>query len=626
MKHLCETQKYFRGSIEKSPFLLVLNLFFVSFFFYFLFVINPSLYLIKNYREFFTDIYFFNKYFDFPGNPTEYFSRLISQFYNFPVIASLIVTSILYSIYWLGAFTFGKNKHSVIAAFVPVVMLVAMHNDYNHSLKFDIEVLFTLAISFIYFRFIRSKAYCRLLLYPILLCFLYFFTGIIPASLFFLAAVISEILSKERKYSLVIFLETLIALFFFNQIFFISYEDVSKEFRKMQEIYTLGYLPSLLFLSVLFVLLVNMLSNLRLETAVKPSHNVNSKNVFFKFRSQLVLLVILLLTVVTCYFSFDKMEKVKLSVQNYGRNREWGKVLELAEYADSFDRSEIIYTNRALYFTGRIYNGLFKYNQEMASNGLLATNLTSLDELVPNQDIYLDLGALSLSVVAGTEATNVYGANPYVLKSLTKAYLAMGYMKEAKKMLNLLDHTLFNKKWVRNYTRFINDTTLITTDAELGRYKRDQSCNVTVSKTTLNFNLYSLVDNDNRNKMAYDYLMFSAMLDKNMADFAVGLSGLKLFGYTHIPKLFFEGFIYYSLTSEESPINMEEFTYDQNIIDEFKAFQKDYVQLKNSPEEAQRYLFKRYGDTYWYYLKFPRLVNSKNFARTDEKLKVKERE
>jgi hypothetical protein len=83
--------------------------------------------------------------------------------------------------------------------------------------------------------------------------------------------------------------------------------------------------------------------------------------------------------------------------------------------------------------------------------------------------------------------------------------------------------------------------------------------------------------------------------------------------------LYFEGFIYYSLISEKSPINIEEFTYDQGIIDEFKAFQKDFLRLKGNPEEAKRYLFSRYGDTYWYYLKFPRPTTNEGSIEVKEK-------
>jgi hypothetical protein len=337
------------------------------------------------------------------------------------------------------------------------------------------------------------------------------------------------------------------------------------------------------------------------------------------FKSLLLLLIIPVLTAGICYATFNKQQKIKLLVQYFGRNKDWNKVLELSKKSDFFDRTEIIYTNRALYFTGRIYNDLFKFNQDMASNGLLATKLTSFDELVPDQEMYLDLGALSLSIIWGTEATNVYGANPYVLKNLTKAYLAEGCIKESQKMLNLIDHTLFNKKWVQQYRKFINDTSLINTDPELGRYRKNQVHAAIISKTAIDYNLYLLTGKSNYNKMAYDYLMISAMLDNNMKDFAVGLSGLKFFGYTHIPRLYFEGFIYYSLISEKSPINIEKFTYDQSIIDEFRAFQKDFLRLKGNPEEAKRYLFSRYGDTYWYYLKFPRPITNEGNIEVKEK-------
>lgn len=600
--------------------LIYVTLFFMGFFFYFLFFINPSLFLIKNYREFFTDIYFFKRYLNFPGNLTEYLSRLITQFYNIPLLASFTITFILYSVYCLGFFSFGKTKYNLLTPFIPVIILIAMHNDYNHNLKFDIEILFTLFISCIYFRFFKDKNAYKFLFFPVFLCFLYYFTGVKTVYLFSLMAIISELSSKEKKYySLILLVETFAITLLFNYLFFISYKDIFKELREMQNIYTLWYLPFLLYLSILLVFIFYTCLSLRRSAIIESTGKTNSKISFSRFRSLVLLLIVPVLTAGMCYASFNKEQKIKLSVQYFGRNRDWNKVLELSKQSDFFDRTEIFYTNRALYFTGRIYDDLFKYNQEMASNGLLATKLTSFDEVVPNQEIYLDLGALSLSIIWGTEATNIYGANPYVLKNLTKAYLAQGCIREAQKMLNLIDHTLFNKKWVQQYQKYINDTTLINTDPELSQYKKSQVLNAFIATKSTDLNLYLLTGRSKYNKMAYDYLMISAMLDNNMGDFETGLSGLKFFGYTHIPKLYFEGFIYYSLTSEECPINIEEFTYDQSIIDRFNAFQKDYFRLKGNPEEAKKYLFSRYGDTYWYYLKFPRLITNKKEIEVKEK-------
>lgn len=589
--------------------LIYVTLFFVGYFIYFLCIVDPPLFLLKNYREFFTDIYFFKKYFNFPGNPTEYISRLITQFYNIPVLASFTITIILYSIYWLGYSSFGKAKHNFLVSFIPVIILITMHNDYNHSLKFDIEILFILLITFIYFRIIKEISFYRFLFFPILLCLLYYLTRIKAVYLFALLAFLSELFSKDKRYlSLIILIETLVITLIFNHFFFISYKDVFKELNSIQNIYTFWFLPFLLYVSVVLVFIFYNFFNTSMITIFQFKEKKENGILLLNFKSLVILLIIPLLTACICYVTLNKELKTKLLVQYFGRNRDWNKVLELSKKSDFFDRTEFIYLNRALYFTGRIYDDLFKFNQDMASNGLLATKLTSFDELVPDQEMYLDLGALSLSIIWGTEATNVYGANPYVLKNLTKAYLAEGCIKESQKMLNLIDHTLFNKKWVQQYRKFVNDTALINTDPELSRYRKNQVHAAIISKTAIDYNLYLLTGKSNYNNMAYDYLMISSMLDNNMPDFAVGLSGLKLFGYTHIPRLYFEGFIYYSLISEKSPINIDDFTFDKGIIEEFKAFQKDFLRLKGNPEEAKRYLFSRYGDTYWYYLKFPRPV------------------
>lgn len=607
--------KYLSTAIEKYI-LLLIHLFFVGCFFYYLFVVNPSLYLIKNYREFFTDIYFFKKYFDFPGNPTEYLSRLIIQFYNFPVIASIILTAILYSIYWLVYSLVEKTKCNLVVPFVPVIILIAMHNDYNHSLRFDLEILITLSISLIYLGYSKGKAVYKFLLYPVLLGFLYFVASIKVVYLFSLLAVLTELLSKgKRLNSLAILLETLAVTLVFNHFYFIAYSDVFKEFKAIHNIYVLWWLPYLLYLSIPLVFVFYAIPDLFIQS----QNDTEGKRPFLNFKRNTVFFAIPLLTIAVCYFTFDKNQKIKLSVQHYGRNKEWDKVLELSKYSDFFDRSEIMYVNMALYFTGRIFDDLFKYNQDMASKGLMATTLTGFDEIVPSQEVDLELGALSQSIVWGTEATNVYGANPHVLKNLAKAYLAIGCIKEARKILNLLDHSLFTKKWVERYQKFVNDTSLINSDPELAHYRKIQVPDAIVSKTPITLSLYLLTGESNVNKMAFNYMLISSLLDNNMDEFGTGLTGLEFFGYTHLPKLIFEGFIVYSFNSEESPIDMERFTFDQNIIERFKLFQSEFLLYKNNMEDARKKLFPKYGDTYWYYLKFPRPVRDEIGAEQYER-------
>jgi hypothetical protein len=150
----------------------------------------------------------------------------------------------------------------------------------------------------------------------------------------------------------------------------------------------------------------------------------------------------------------------------------------------------------------------------------------------------------------------------------------------------------------------VDDTTLINDDQEVSAYKKAQLPAAYVSTKSVELNLYLLARGSGANKMAFDYLLISTLLDHKMEDFATYLSGLHTFGYTTIPKLYFEGLVYYNFFSGQSPINIKEFSFDRNIISRFQSFRRDYSAFKDNPETARKHLAASYGDTYWYYVLF----------------------
>ena len=594
--------------------LIYIGLACLGYFIYFLWIVNPSLFLIKNYREFFTDIYFFSRYFDFPGNPAEYISRFLTQLFVRPVLASMVVTCILLSIYWLGFFAFRKAKNNLLLPYLPVLVLMVMHNNYSHSMRFDVDILSLFLAALIYFRSFRNIDWMGHVLYPILLVAVFFINGFLTALFFSLMAVTSVFVLKKKIIHLpVILVESLFVWLIFQSVFSYSMHDFHHEILDILRFYSAWYLLVILYGSVFILFIFYNLLNFRILNEPGNTHFSNQKNILFTigivgFSGALI------------FLTFNHEQKMELSVQYEALNRNWNRVLEYSRRCDFPDKNVAYYTNEALYHTGHMADELFHYKQAFGSEGLMASEIDNYSEIAPNQQVCMDLGALSLSVVWGTEATNVYGANQYILKNLTKAYLAEGCIKEAQKMLNLLDHTLFNTNWVQRYQRLVNDTTLIKNDPELYGYIKAQLPAAIVSKTSVGLNLYLLSRTSNTNKMAYDYLLISTLLDIKMQDFGTCLTGLKTFGYTTIPKLYFEGLIYYMLFSNYSPINMKEFSFDRNIIIQFGAFRRDYSALKSRPEEARKQLNAKYGNTYWYYVLFQSPISDADRKKIGDRL------
>ncbi len=555
--------------------------------------INPILYLIRGYREFFTGTYFLQDFLTFPGNPAEYVSRFITQLYNYPLPASVLIAAILYSIYSSLLNIFKSEKNSCWIAFIPVFVLMLMHNDYRHTIRFDLDILTVCLVLNLQISTYRYRSRFSYISFPFLLALLLYLNGIFASLTFVCLACIISLLRKEDKTHFAGYLLwTPIIYLLFHYLFHLSIHDFYQEYTDISRIYTFPYYPFILYLSVLLTpILIHLTQSVNEKTGkkIKPTYMIP---------------VAFALVFSILFLTSGREEKTGLYVQYHALNGNWEKALTYAAGCEYPDKDIVIYTNQALYHTGRIYDDLFRYNQSLGSEGLLSTEIKNYSGIVPNQDVLLHLGAISLSIIWGTEATNVYGANPYVLKNLVKAYLAGGYIIEAKKILNQLNQTPFQKKWAEEYKQYINDTTLINRNKELNTYRQSQAPLAVVSTQNTLMNLYLLMKDSKQNRMAYDYLLVASLLDHKIDYFASYLTGLKEYGHTTIPKLYFEGLVYNSLYSPQSPVNIREYTFNPDIIHRFDTFRKDLRAALRDPESASVVLEDKYKDTYWYYLLF----------------------
>jgi len=552
--------------------------------------VNPSLYLIKGYREFFTDGYFFREYFAFPGRPAEYISRLLTQFNTYPLIAALLTFLCLTIIYFLGLKLFKGEKYSWWLAFVPVFVLIFMHNQYRHSIRFDLDILMLVSALFIFSISQKRSRELMYLSFPLLLATLFYLNGFFTAATFMITACLIPLKKEKNTYLLGFLASSFAVLILFYVIFSISVHDFRQELTDMSRIYPFRYFPLVLYLTIILLpLLAILFSSIKKKVPAKAVY---------------ASLLIAPATLLLLFLTLNKEEKKSLTVQHHARNGNWERVLQVAKGYRYPDRNVVFYTNLALWQTGKMQDELFNYNQSFGAEGLLLAEMSTFSEIVPNQEIFLQMGALSLSIIWGTEATNVYGANPYVLRNLVKAYLAGGYIKEAKKVLGQLDRSLFQKRWTAYYWEMANQPVLIDGDPELHRIRQSQTPLAVVSKQSPMKNLSLLAEENGLNRMAYDYLMVGTLLDHQMTNFAAYVPLLKEYGYDHIPKLYLEGLLYNTLYDPNLPMRVREYEYDQATLQNFSFFRTDLTRLHRDFERARKELKERYGDTYWYWVIF----------------------
>ena len=313
------------------------------------------------------------------------------------------------------------------------------------------------------------------------------------------------------------------------------------------------------------------------------------------------MIIIVLMAFMVYKLAYNKMAEMMLGIDHHVQKAEWNKVLKLSDRYPGYNILVIHYTNLALYNSGILMDKMFDYPQ-IGSQGLRLKWQRNLN-LFFGGEIFSQLAYNNESIHWAFEALVAKGLNPRSLKKLTVGCIVNGNYDIARKYLSILNRTLFYRKWARQRVRYLSDPGLTKEDPEIS-----QSSNLLVRSNFFSevngLNLMDLLRNHPENKMAYEYLLASLLLDRNLDDFAKVAVNLKLYGYKGIPLHIEEALIFYDFY-ENQKIVPEGYSFREETIDRFNDYARTYSKFRSDRKVAAYELRKKYGKTYWYYLQFP---------------------
>jgi hypothetical protein len=311
--------------------------------------------------------------------------------------------------------------------------------------------------------------------------------------------------------------------------------------------------------------------------------------------------IIVLMPFVVYKRAYNKMADMMLGVDHYAQYAEWNKLLKLSDRYPGYNTLVIYYTNLALYKSGKLMDKMFNYPQ-IGSQGLRLKWQRNLN-LFFGGEVFSQLAYNNESIHWAFEALVAKGMNPRSLKKLAVGCIVNGNNDIALKYLSLLNRTLFYRKWAQNRIRYLSGPGLKEGDPEISQY-RDLLARSNFFSEVNGMNLRDLLKNHPENQMAYEYLLASLLLDRNLDGFAKEVLNLKNYGYRRMPFHIEEALIFYNFF-ENQEIIPEGYSFRQETIDRFNDYARLYTRLRNNRKVAAYELGKKYGKTYWYYLQFP---------------------
>jgi hypothetical protein len=575
---------------------ILIGVLFVVYFLYFALLNRYHILYLEQNQLFVWSLDFLKEQFSLPGGLPLYLGSFFTQFFISSWIGAFIYTLNAFAVFVLSFYIFKKHYfENIVLSFVPVWLLAILQS--NESFAFGQAAGFLLLLSYFALYVSINKSRSRYSLFFAGWPFFFLLTGGFSISLVLLC-VLHEIFFRKEK------IRFIITVFYIITGILIPYLSSHLIFYiQPDKIYTypVEYEFHSIFLFALILLFawtpIVLLTGLIFDKVKSLKNRLLSWNITNVLAG---LVIIVMMAFVVYKHAYNKMADLMLGVDHYVQQGEWNKVLKISDRYPGYNTLVIYYTDLALYKSGKLLDKMFNYPQ-IGSQGLRLKWQRNLN-LFFGGEVFSQLAYNNESIHWAFESLVAKGMNPRSLKKLAVGFTVNGNYDIAGKYLSLLDRTLFYRKWAERHIRYLYNPDLGEEDPEITQY-RDLLVRSNFFSEVNGLNLQDLLKSHPENRMAYEYLLASLLLDRNLDVFAKVVLDLKYHGYSRMPLHIEEALIFYNFYEHQKVIP-EGYSFSQETINRFNDYARTYTMFRTDRKVAAYELGKKYGNTYWYYLQF----------------------
>ncbi|WP_321517298.1 DUF6057 family protein [uncultured Bacteroides sp.] len=537
-----------------------------------------------------------------PGGVLLYLAGFFTQYLHSPSLGALIITILLLIIQRLTYKSFDFNKKYFILSYIPSFLLLVIITNVGRSIYLmpHAESIFTyiLGILFILLSYFFSQKIQDSSKSIITVCWLFpllFFVLSGSYTIYFLGIILlcrpSSINNRDKTPILLIC--TGLYLFLFLLIKFILFPN-STGYQAL-----FGTCPAIPAgqsgVSILpHLLLIFFFCFVAIKQHFMPLGNRIKSYTRWTYTNILWLVVLCVIT--ASMANTNDCFRDEMAIDHSIQNRDFKPALLVGKDVQHPTREMTVLRNFALELSGKAADKMFEYPQDYKTDGLFLDYDKEGISYPVGPMIYFNLGAKHL---ASEWADNDYQKNPHsfrMLKNYVLIATVNGHFNVTKKIAGILDKTSFHSDFAKELNDITLDHSLVNKDSVLGDIKKRLSDKYYAFPAKGDYakficNFYR--DNID-NKVAYDYYMMSALLNKNLDKFAWGVKLYKVLYKTPLPKHYDEA------AALCNYLNKETLYVNPSTQQKFKEFLKLKKQQKN-PNTENNIMRRSYGETYWWY-------------------------
>jgi hypothetical protein len=606
-------------------------LFFTLFCLYLWLIVEPDLIFhgsdrITNFPPFYRTWSFFASHLSRPGGLTEYLSAFLSQLFYFSWLGAMVITMQAWALGRLLAYLLKKMglKKLHVVTYIPALLLAVVYGRYTYFFPTTMALLCALALASVYMRLAARRARAVSVVSFAGLSLVCYYAAGAGVLLFGLTCAIPELFLSGRRPLAVLYaliaggLPYVLGVGVLGISIINAYSDLlpiswkllhfAARRRGAETVYVLYLLtPGIMAVGGI----VSWLGTRGQRPGVVTDGRNPKRPCVGRWRgiasrylesrvSRWLAQTIALVAVAgaVAFGSFNRTQKTHFAVDYYAYHKMWPKVL--TESRKSREDPFVIHAvNRALCHTGRLGDQMFAWPQNPTYLFLEGTQHQWA--YWQNFAVHLELGFVNSAENALMECLAGMGDRPMILQQLAIINMVKGNLDTARVYLHALNATLFHARWARHYLDLLEKDPGLATDPDI-QHLRSIALDEDYPFLQLSTEglLSCLLKKNGRNRMAYEYLMASYLLNRQLTRFVAHLDELHDLGYETLPRHYEEAVLVYSATARTT-VQLSGYKPRDQVRQQMEQFLGILQSYSGDKQAAFADLARRHGDSYAFY-------------------------
>jgi hypothetical protein len=562
-----------------------------------------------------------------PGGLVVYTYGFLSQGFYYSWLGALVVVLVVLGLYGLARqhCVHAGRPHPAILPYLPPVMVLLMYSRYDHALAACLTLAVGLLFSLVFEKAPVRRRPIRIAVFGLVAGVGYWLGGAGAALVFALLTTVYRLVRRDWIAGLLTLPVTALIIWVLaDYVFLLSPAQAFVALTPWSREWTEGVsLLSRVLAALLYLFVPATVSLIHLwptasarkghvkkvksgkTRAVRQSHEA----FMAQCKKSALPAVPVAVLVLGLALLDDKTQRQIVEMNALSRRGQWSQVLELGRRMPKHVNN--IYCNhdidRALYHTGRMGYDLFCFPQN--PHALLLTH--EQDESYATQvkmcDALIELGDVDLAEKLANEFLAAKGNLGIILEKLAWINIIKGQDDGARVYLDAMQKDLIWRDRANSMLRGLDNGFGPDEAAYIRRVNsciRPQGVNGKLNTESVEAMLTGLLEQNPRNRMAFEYLMAGYLLAGQVDKIEANMERLADLGYSEVPTLYEEA-ILIGYGARRERLDLNTLPVKRQTFERYKRF----VQLSDSMRAHNRQtvfdnLLQEFGASYFFYYRF----------------------